>query len=165
MEIGVLLDEKTFRPRRTVGQGPKENAFVVLDLKSRTLFVRFRLAVSFPSKTAANEPNELYQEYRLKIALVQLTEIHQTADPATGEVSHFTVLDSPPVYHRRISNVADTFIGDNHWRESDSWYRQTYIVHRPSDLVTLPISLKRGNALIDIGEYFFSSFDFYFLSR
>ncbi|PLB52422.1 RNA-directed RNA polymerase (Sad-1) [Aspergillus steynii IBT 23096] len=153
MEVGVLLDDKTFQPRRTVGQGPKENAFVVLDLKSRALYIRFQLAVSFSSKPTANQPSEPYQEYRLKIAFVQLTEIHQAADPASGAVTHFTVLDSPPVYHRRITNVASTFIDDNNWREADSWYRQTYIVHRPLDLASLPISLRRGNSLIDIGRW------------
>ncbi|KAH8426461.1 RNA dependent RNA polymerase [Aspergillus melleus] len=152
MQVGVLLDDKTFLPQRTVGQGPSETAYLVLDLKARALYVRFQLAISF-SRSATNQTNDPHHEYRLKIALVQLAEIHQAIDPKSEEVSHFTVLDTPPVYHRRISNIVHTFIDDNTWRESDSWYRQTYIVRRPEELSSLPISLRRSNSVIDIGRW------------
>ncbi|KAI9039173.1 RNA-directed RNA polymerase (Sad-1) [Aspergillus affinis] len=152
MEIGVLLDDKTFLPQRTVGQGPSETAYLVLDLKARALYVRFQLAISF-SRPAENQLNDPYHEYRLKIALVQLAEIHHAIDPTSKVVSHFTVLDTPPVYHRRITNIEHTFIDDNTWRESDRWYRQTYIVRRPEELSSLPVNLSRSNSVIDIGRW------------
>lgn len=136
---------------RTVAAGLGEQAFLVLDLKRRALFVHFQLAISNPKQKPASTA-DLYQEYRLKIPFSQMTRIFQTRDSTSGCMSHSMFLESPPLYNRRIKNVPSTFIDDNTWRDSDTWFRQTQIVHNPQAQATLPVSLRKLNPIIDIGK-------------
>ncbi|KAI9927937.1 hypothetical protein MW887_002789 [Aspergillus wentii] len=152
MDIGVMFDETTMLPMRTVGAGTEENASLVLDLKSKAMFVYFQLPI-FNTKQKPNTTSQLYHEYRLKIPFTQLTRIFQTRCSKLGTTSHLTFLNSPPIYHRRIKNIASTFIDENAWRDSDTWFRQTYIVHNPQELATLPVSLRKAKPVIDIGRW------------
>lgn len=136
---------------RTVGAGLDEQASLVLDLKRRALFVYFQLAISNSKKKPASA-TDLYQEYRFKIPFPQMARIFQTRDSTSGCTSHFTFLESPPLYYRRIKNVSSTFIDDNTWRNSDTWFRQTHIVHSPQTQATLPVGLRKLNPVIDIGK-------------
>jgi RNA-dependent RNA polymerase len=68
-------------------------------------------------------------------------------------VSFVTTLEFPPVYHQKLPNVKETFSNtENIWRSGDTWMRQTDVVHFPQDLVRAPVSLRKGNALINIGK-------------
>lgn len=151
MDIGVLVNETTVLPMRTVGAGIDEHASLVLGLKHRAMFVYFQLPI-FNSRQRPIETTGIYQDYRLKIPFAQMTKIFQTSGSASEGVSHLTFLDAPPVYHRRIKNIASTFTDENSWREADTWFRQTDIVHNPQELASLPISLRKFKPLIDIGE-------------
>lgn len=152
MDIGVLVDESTFLPLRTVGTGKDEKASLVVDLKQRSLQVYFQLPILHTRSKPVNQTDTQYQ-YRVRIPFSQLSQIFQTHDAASGCVSQLTFLDCPPLYHRRINNIASTFIDDNNWKESDTWFRQTYVVHNPQELAPLPISLRKLKPVIDIGEY------------
>lgn len=154
LDVGVLVDETSMLPMRTVGAGANEQTSLILDLKRRALFVCFQLPI-FNSKNKAASSTEVYQEYRLKIPFSQLTRIFQTHDPGSGCTSHFTFLESPPLYYRRIKNVSSTFIDETTWRDADTWFRQTHVVHNPQGLSTLPISQRKQNPLIDIGKSIF----------
>ena len=144
-------------PMRTVGAGASEQTSLILDLKRRALFVCFQLLI-FNSKSKPGSSTEVYQDYRLKIPFSQLTHIFQTRDPVSSCMSHFTFLESPPLYYRRIKNVSSTFIDETTWRDADTWFRQTHVVHNPQELSTLPISLQKSNPLIDIGKSIFELF-------
>ncbi|KAE8354242.1 RNA dependent RNA polymerase-domain-containing protein [Aspergillus coremiiformis] len=153
MDIGALFNETMMLPMRSVGSGTSERAIVVLNLKQRALLVYFQLPI-FNQGQRILLASGAFQEYRLKIPFIQLTQILQTRDPVTGGISHFIVLGSPPIYHRRINNIDATFSEDsNSWRESDTWYRQTYIVRNASELSALPIGLKKVKAVVDIGRW------------
>ncbi|KAB8236873.1 RNA dependent RNA polymerase [Aspergillus alliaceus] len=153
MDVGILLNKTTMLPMRSVGSGRDEHASVVLNLRQRALLVYFQLPI-FNQGQKLTPTAGVLQEYRLKIPFVQLTQILQTCDSATESLSHFIVLDSPPLYHRRINNIDVTLSEDsNSWRESDTWYRQTYIVHNALEISALPIGLKKSKAVIDIGRW------------
>ncbi|KAF7587579.1 hypothetical protein BBP40_007020 [Aspergillus hancockii] len=153
MDIGVLFNETTMLPMRSVGSGTKDRTILTLQLKQRAMLVYFQLSIFNQGHKPAPAGGDL-QEYRLKIPFVQLTRIFQTPDAVTECVSHFIVLDSPPIYHRRINNIETTFSDDsNSWREADAWYRQTYIVRNPMELSSLPVGLKKAKAVIDIGRW------------
>ncbi|KAL4783051.1 RNA dependent RNA polymerase-domain-containing protein [Aspergillus varians] len=147
MDIGVLLDETTMMPMRTVGLSTNRNTSLVLNLRRKDLFVYFELPT--PSTVRQLTP----QEYRLRVPFSQLDRFFQTQNPSTGGISHFTFLSSPPVYHRRIQNIEYTFIEETSWRKSDTWFRQAQIVYNQQELVTLPVSLRRQNPIIDIGRW------------
>jgi len=138
-------------PMRTVGTGLDEQPSLVLDLKRRALFIYFRLPI-FSSIYKPTSSADVYQEYRLKIHFSQLTKIFQTRDSLSGCTSHFTFLESPAIYHRRIKNIQSTFVDGTSWRDGDTWYRQTHVVHNPHAQATLPISLQKRNPVIDIGK-------------
>ncbi|KAL2831180.1 RNA dependent RNA polymerase-domain-containing protein [Aspergillus cavernicola] len=149
MNIGVLVNKTTMMPMRTVVTSAKEPAFLVLNLRRKDLLVYFRLPLS-----GAGQPGRwLPQEYRLRIPFSQLDRIFQTRDPLTGNVSHFSFLNSPPIYHRRIRNIENSFVEETSWRESDTWFRQAHIAHNPQELATLPVSLRRQSPIIDIGRW------------
>lgn len=141
------------RPLRTVGAGHDEQAYLVLDLKRRALFVYFQLAIFNPKQKSAKGTG-LQHEYRLKIPFHQMTRIFQTRDSTSGCVSQFTFLDSPPLYHRRIRNIASTFVDETSWRDCGTWFRQTQVVHNPQGQANLPASLRKLNPIIDIGELY-----------
>ncbi|KAE8374407.1 RNA dependent RNA polymerase-domain-containing protein [Aspergillus bertholletiae] len=153
MDIGVLFNETTMIPMRSVGSGINENALLMLNLKQRALLVYFQLPILNPAHKPTPASSVL-QEYRLKIPFVQLSQILQMRDTVTGDISHFIVLDSPPLYHRRINNIDVTHSEEsNSWRESETWYRQTYIVRNALELSSLPIGLKKTKTVIDIGRW------------
>ncbi|KAL3471302.1 RNA dependent RNA polymerase-domain-containing protein [Aspergillus californicus] len=146
MDIGVLINETTMRPMCTVNN-PKEPAFLILNLRRKDLLVYFQLPIA---STRGWLPS---QEYRLRIPFSQLDRFFQTRNPATGYISHFTILNSPPIYHRRLQNIENTFVEETSWRESDTWFRQTHIARNPQELATLPVSLRRQSPIIDIGRW------------
>lgn len=138
-------------PMRTVGTGLSEQPSLVLDLKRKALFVYFQLPI-FNSIYKPTSSVDVYQEYCLKIPFSQLMKIFQTRDLVSGCTSHFTFLESPAIYHRRIKNIQSTFVDEASWRDGDTWYRQTHVVHNPQAQATLPISLRKQNPVIDIGK-------------
>ncbi|KKK16507.1 hypothetical protein ARAM_000426 [Aspergillus rambellii] len=147
MDIGILVNDTTMRPMRTVGSGLNENTSLVLNLRRKDMLVYFQISTH-------GAPNILvFHEYRLRVPFSQLDRFFQSKNPSTGVISHFTVLESPPIYHRRIKNIETTFIEESTWRESDTWFRQTHIVHNPQTLVTLPVNLRRQDQIIDIGRW------------
>ncbi|KAL4970044.1 RNA dependent RNA polymerase-domain-containing protein [Aspergillus stella-maris] len=147
LDIGILIDETTMVPMRTVGSTTSGNAYVALNLKYKELLVYFDI----PTPSAGNQVPP--QKYRLKVPFSQLEKFYQVKNPSTRSISHFTILSSPPMYHRRITNLDRTFIEETSWKESDAWFRQTNIVHNPDKLADLPISLRRQNPIIDIGRW------------
>lgn len=153
-----MLNETTLLPMRTVEAGPLGKSFLLLNLKSKELHVFFQLQIlgSSIKSTSTSSPDTWYT-YRLRIPLKQLGKIFQSRNITTGVVSHLTVLESPPMYHRRISDISATFHEPGSWRDSDCWYRQTHIVHNPLSLSTLPVSLPRQKPIIDIGMPSFSA--------
>lgn len=146
MDIGVVVDETTMMPMRTVGSSTNGAVFLLLNLRRKDLYIYFELHI--PSTARPSSP----EEYRLRIPFSQLDRFFQTQNTSTGAVSHFTFLSSPPMYQRRIRNIETTFIEEMSWRESDTWFRQAQIVHNPQGLATLPASLRKQNPIIDIGE-------------
>ncbi|PYH98795.1 putative RNA-directed RNA polymerase (Sad-1) [Aspergillus ellipticus CBS 707.79] len=152
MSVGVMLNETTLMPMKTLPHGPAGSPFILLDLRQRSLFVYFQLQL-FSSNTKSISIHETYESYRVRIPLRQMSKIFQTSNITSGLVSQITILDSPPLYHRRIRNLDSTFIEDGSWRDWDCWYRQTYIISNPMELSTLPISLQRQRPLIDIGRW------------
>ncbi|KAL4922233.1 RNA dependent RNA polymerase-domain-containing protein [Aspergillus aurantiobrunneus] len=147
LDIGVLVNETTMMPMRTVGLSTNGSASLVLNLRRKDLLIYFELAIPNTAGRLAQ------QEYRLRVPFSQLDRFFQTQNRSTGGISHFTFLSSPPIYHRRIRNIENTFIEETSWRESDTWYRQAHIVHNPQGLATLPVSLRRQNPIIDIGRW------------
>ncbi|KAL4892921.1 RNA dependent RNA polymerase-domain-containing protein [Aspergillus ambiguus] len=151
-DIGVLYDETTMLHMRTVNLSTQTP--LVLDLKARALWIYFDLQLYYPVNPRNKEQSVLdTQHYRLKIPLVQLTRIFQTEDSESGETAHFIFLDSPPIYHRRLKNVNSTFMEDTNWRESDTWFRQTHIIHNPHKATSLPVGLKKTKPVVDIGRW------------
>ncbi|KAF9889780.1 hypothetical protein FE257_006870 [Aspergillus nanangensis] len=148
MDIGIMLNDMTMLPIHSVGFSLEYP--LVLDLKKRALWIHFDLQLFYPTQDTLR-PSK--QEYRLDIPLVQLCHIVQMQNSNSGEFTHCTFLNAPPIYHRKIKGIANTFVDENAWRESDTWFRQTDIVHNPPDLSTFPISLRKKSPVIDIGRW------------
>ncbi|RDW86205.1 uncharacterized protein DSM5745_02847 [Aspergillus mulundensis] len=144
VDIGVLVDETTMVPMRTVRSLTTPNASLVLDLRKKNLVVYFELH-------PLSSPVPL--KYRLTIRFSQLDRFFQAENLTTEGVSHFTFLSSPPIYHRQIRHTQNTFTNETSWRETDTWFRQAHIVHNPQELATVPVNLRKLNPIIDIGRW------------
>ena len=139
----------TFMPMRIIGNEINESVTLSIDLKYKQLLIYFSLA----DTKAIEKPDTAgnVSQYRIKVPLSHLNRFLQTQD-RSGCVSHSTILDSPPFYHRRIKDKVTTFSDKNSWREADTWFRQTCIVHNPEQLSSLPAGIQRRNPVVDIGE-------------
>lgn len=138
---------------RTIGDGLRESPRVVLNLNRRELVVFFQLAI-FNHRRAAKDVEDTFHEYRLRVPFAQLTRLLQTENKSSESISHIMTLDAPPIYHRRLKDLSSTFSEPgNSWRDADTWFRQTDIVHVPEELTRLPISLRKHKAIINIGRW------------
>lgn len=154
MDIGVLWGKDKMLPMRTVGAGSLERTSLILDVRRRAITVNFQLPI-FNARQKDLSNGRLH-DYRLKIPFAQLTRIFHIQDSSSDLISHAFTLDTPPIYHRKIRNIGSSFVdADNSWRDADTWYRQTDIVHTPEELAPLPVSLRKAKPLIDIGKYIF----------
>ncbi|KAL1851938.1 hypothetical protein Plec18170_006241 [Paecilomyces lecythidis] len=152
MDIGVLWDSDKMLPMRTVGAGSQEHASLIIDVRRRAITINFQLPI-FNARQRDLSNGRLH-DYRLKIPFSQLTRISQIQDSPSDPISHAFSLDSPPIYHRKIRHIGASFVdADNSWRDTDTWYRQTDIVHTPEELGSLPVCLRKAKPLIDIGKW------------
>lgn len=136
-------------PLRTL-DSPIAEKYVVLDLKRRMFFIYFPIQV-LASRYSQATPIQLFHQYRIQVPFSQLVSMLQWTDRDTDCRCHFTYLDTPPIYHRRITDISRTFYDDSNWRESDTWFRQTDINNARQELATLPVGLRKSNPIIDIG--------------
>jgi RNA-dependent RNA polymerase len=124
---------------------------IVMDLWRRELEIHFQLKW-FNNMENPKSHEDMSHDYRIKIPLDQLTRIWETETTTTQSISHIFTLEYPPIYRRRAKKIETSFASENVWRDTDTWFRQTDIVHAPEKLVELPISLRKINSIINIGE-------------
>lgn len=155
INFGTLIAEQTFLTLKSIGHGLTEPLRLVLDLQQRELTIYFEAVVSnhrqpFPEDSKKTNVHN----YRLRVSLAQIKRMYEIRNQSTNSISHIFVLDSPPAYHRRLKNLRTTFSGsDTSWKDANAWYRQTDIVHNPTDLARLPTSLKKHTPIINLGRW------------
>lgn len=137
---------------RTISKGIREFPRLTLNLKKMEIILRFQIAI-FDHRRVATTPDDIFHDYRIRIKFSQLKSILQIRNDSEKSVSHVIVLGLPPLYHRRLKNIASTFEESKiSWREEDAWFRQIDIVTVASDLARLPVSLRKRAVLINIGR-------------
>ncbi|PYH44920.1 RNA dependent RNA polymerase [Aspergillus saccharolyticus JOP 1030-1] len=159
LDFGVMTGENTFSPMRTIEDSVDGGLRIVLDVKARVILVQFRIQI-FDSTNERASVRDTYKNYQIRIPFAHLNEIAQVPIADTQSVAHLAILESPPIYQRRIEDIRSTFMEDNHWRDADTWYRQTQIVHQPRRLSGLPVSLQRKRSVIDLGRWTAIKFNF-----
>lgn len=117
------------------------------DFSRREIAVYFQLSID--SRPSPRGP--LIYSYRFRVPFVHLSRIIQARDP---DISSFViVLDSPPIYHRRLNDLTVTFSdSEKIWKSSDSWFRQTDIPYSHNEAAKASMSLRKANSLINIGK-------------
>lgn len=96
--------------------------------------------------------------YRVKILFSQLNKVWESQDSSLGNLSFLIILDYPAIYHRKLLDPTSTFTGDCSWRETDTWLRQTRIIHDVRRGVDIATNLRKSGHLIDLGKLVFYSF-------
>ena len=94
--------------------------------------------------------------YRVKILFSQLNKMWESQDSSLGNLSFLIILDYPAIYHRKLLDPTSTFTGDYSWRETDTWLRQTRIIHDVRRGVDIATNLRKSGHLIDLGELYFT---------
>jgi RNA-dependent RNA polymerase len=80
----------------------------------------------------------------------ELSKIWETKNNGTSEHCYVIVLDAPPIFHRQTSTTA--FNSEIAWRASDTWYRQTSVVHNPLSQANISTNLRKSGQIIDTGQ-------------
>jgi RNA-dependent RNA polymerase len=152
MDVGILKNQTTMFVLRSIRDGLHQVPRIVINLERREIAIFFQLGI-FNRQQKTTTVEDTFQNHRLKLPLGQLKRIFQTRTNSSGaSLSHIINTGTPPVYHRRSQNIGSTFGSDNTWRDSDTWFRQTDIVHVQENLVQLPISLRKYASIINIGK-------------
>ncbi|KAJ5885149.1 hypothetical protein N7495_009659 [Penicillium taxi] len=150
LDFGVLMGESSISSLQTFDV--EASPVLMVDVKQRALFVHFKTFIKTPEKIDPDGEDDM-SSFRLKIGFFQLNRIWEVLHSETKELSFLTILDSPPVYHRRLEDIESTFSSDTIWRESDTWFRQTSIFHNPTVVANLTTRLYKPGQIIDIGRW------------
>lgn len=128
----------------------------VIDVQDRWLHIFFDCKIqqsAFRQSLPADVLNGLERSvFRLKIPFVELSQIWGSFDNESAEYSLMTILNSPPILHRQISDFRSTFTVPKTWRESDTWFRQVTVSHNPLRQASTTTSLHKPGQIIDIGS-------------
>jgi hypothetical protein len=124
------------------------------------IFRREFLDIHFPLdmssfKPSTSRPSEVKKEvsYRFVINLVDIQSLKKVKHDG-GIFSLIISLDSPPRFFRRFNNVASSHAPNSRrWNGWDAWYRQTDVVSDPSSLKKEALTLRKPNAIIDLGQF------------
>ncbi|KAJ5538290.1 hypothetical protein N7494_007769 [Penicillium frequentans] len=148
LDIGVCPDEKTFFPMRTFDNSDSLKA--VVDIRNRALSILFDVKIrqsNSKHKSLAAPPSL----FRIRVKFFELSKIWETRNDDTSEQSYFIVLDAPAVFHRQASTTV--FNSEIIWRASDTWYRQTSVVHNPLSQANITTNLRKSGQIIDTGRW------------
>lgn len=151
LDIGVLIAETTPSWMRTFGEA--QGLRLVVNLRRRELQIFFKVSIrnTRPGIERTITVDEDH-DFRIKLTFLQLSTIHELCDPDSQQIAFLTILNSPPIYHRQLKDFRPTFTGATSWKETDTWYRQTAVVHNPYGQTAGPTNLRRSGQLIDIGK-------------
>ncbi|KMU81659.1 RNA-directed RNA polymerase Rdp1 [Coccidioides immitis RMSCC 3703] len=146
LDFGTLIDKDMMLSLRTVDSSRMGQIRFIVDLNRREIVVFFNLSF-FDPRLSSRSP--LIYSYRFRIPFVHLSRVLRTKE--LGDSSLVIVLDSPPIYHRRLNDVTVTFSDtENTWKESDCWFRQTDIPYSQNEAAQAPLSLRKAQSLINI---------------
>ncbi|KAK2733337.1 hypothetical protein FQN57_002252 [Myotisia sp. PD_48] len=150
MAIGTLIGDQSMLVLRSIDENDRIRFSVDLFRREVNIFFtinRYDSQLQLVGRPRVATPHN----YRVRIPFVQLCRIFRTVK---GKLVTFMItLESPPLYHRKLLNLASTFTSENVWRESDCWFRQTDIVHNPADLMHATVALRKPRSIINIGRW------------
>ncbi|KAJ5288851.1 hypothetical protein N7478_001881 [Penicillium angulare] len=154
-DIGVLLGESSFAPLhgfKTFDSKNSDSLKAVIDVKQRSMFIYFKLVVK-TSQNPADNAQEKPSFYRARLKFFDISRIWEIFDQITNNRSLAIVLKSPALFYRQVTNFEPTFKSDISWRNTDTWYRQTAIVHHPLRQAKLTTNLRKSGHIIDLGRW------------
>ncbi|WEW57495.1 RNA-dependent RNA polymerase [Emydomyces testavorans] len=134
LDFGTLTEKNAMLSLRAIDSSRMGQTHFTADFSRREISVSFQLSV--------NDRASLVYSYRFRIPFIHLARILQVKD--LEDSSFVIVLDSPPIYHRRLNDLTVTFSDtENIWRASDTWFRQTDIPYSQIEVAQAPLSLRR----------------------
>ncbi|KAI5286514.1 hypothetical protein KEM54_006730, partial [Ascosphaera aggregata] len=139
--FGAFIDDKRLLITKSLQSGR-----IAVGAHHRQVDIFFQIVQRDDSSSVLSR-----REYRYRIPIAQLTHIYKIS--IDGKDTFALPLQSPPICHRKLQNPISTFSdSDSKWDSRNTWYRQTDIAINPRDLVSLPLTLHKPRAVIDIGR-------------
>ncbi|KAJ5769129.1 hypothetical protein N7520_003688 [Penicillium odoratum] len=148
LNIGVCPKENSFCTLRSFEQSDSLKA--VLDVKNRSLFIYFKLAIR-QTGVKTQGPLGSPSLFRIRVKFFELSKVWKMKNNDTGDPSYVIVLNAPPVIHRQARSP--TFGSEITWRSSDTWLRQTSVVHNPLSQGSITTNLRKSGQIIDMGRW------------
>lgn len=127
------------------------------NMHHREVVIEFQINISDP-RTALREAHisqlgkyNRTETLRFCIPFSQVQVIHQVQDHQ-NEIGLVISMETPPKFFRKLDEANTHEEKSRYWNQNDAWYRQTQIVYAPSNLKSSALTLKKTQAIIDIGE-------------
>lgn len=146
LDFGTRLSDDSMMLMNSIqSTGKNGNVFLTLDLKRKEILVNFPLTVGAEVRS-----------YRFEMPVSQLGSIYQLTVRKDGKMEFVIPFDTPPRFLMRTNDLKKTFsTSDRIWAEHVSWYRQTDVVDRLTQMRMNgePVKNHQGTAIIDIGRW------------
>jgi hypothetical protein len=146
-----------YKPKTMMGMYRAQSAAGVgfsLDLSHRELEVTFQIlyeSARLPAKHRV--AGDILQDYKFVVSLAQPLTAHEMVSGHQRALVIST--DDPPNFFRKFNEAETHNIESMKWSVRDAWFRQTDITHGQKRLKYKPISLKKDDPIIDIGNSMF----------
>ncbi|KAI1950370.1 hypothetical protein LOZ57_001929 [Ophidiomyces ophidiicola] len=146
--FGRLIESDVMLALRSIKSNIKSQIRFTADFLRREITVFFYLPALDHNSLSRNH----LDNYRLRIPFLHISRVVKMSTSHSSLL--VIVLASPPLYYRKLNNLLSTFSNtENIWRESDTWFRQTDIPYAREELKGAPSSLRKTNAMINIGRW------------
>ena len=154
MDFGIMYDPKTMMSMHKVYSTASSNIQFRQSMRYKEIVFEMTLQIRDPEGPKQRRldvgRNDRDEVIRFKVPFSQLEVIHNV--PSDGDQVELLIsLDTPPRFYRKVDE-ASTHDNGRHWREHDTWFRQTDIVYDHTRLSSVPLTLKKTKPIIDIGK-------------
>ncbi|KZF20474.1 RdRP-domain-containing protein [Xylona heveae TC161] len=166
LDFGFLYDESTMMAMRNIYGTSQSDICFTLNLIRREIDIRFNLHIQDPRrqiglapKLAGTKPAatvgslDRIETYRFRIPFAQCQRIFEM-DIGDDKKVLIVPIDTPPNFFRRVKRIEATHDERaTFWNEWETWRRQTDVLYAPNQLRHVPLTLKKGAPIIDIGRW------------
>ena len=156
LDFGVMINPVTMMRMHTVTSTSKSRVQFRQSMLHREITVEFEIDIQDPrlQQGDAIGPAGKYNRvdrFRFRLPFSQLSKINRVGSSGSKLILLIS-LEAPPKFFKELEAVLTHDDSARHWHNNDAWYRQTDIVYAPAQLKKSPLTLKKTNPIIDIGE-------------
>ena len=156
LDFGIMLNQTAMMNMCTVLSMGKPGIKFSTSLFHKEISVEFLMHIADPRATP-RDPNTQRGKYdrtdlfQFRIPFTQLKVIHQTVAQEDTMVLLIST-ETPPKFYKQLDPSKSHDDKSVTWGDNDAWFRQTDLVYVPNGLKKSPLTWRKTNPIIDLGE-------------